>query len=181
MCPDTLPSITLAVPIPGKVAVTDSDGEFLIDALAPGDYSLAPAFLTSDGYVQDDLHWDNRFTLTESDTVQLGNVEVLKAISPENPPDGSEITDGAPEFRWEALPDSLGLTAASYELWWSTGYMMYGPISVEEPRWQWPEQSPLQPGSHIRWEIQVLAVGALSEEPMVVATFECHATFTVAP
>jgi len=171
------------VPLQGKVDTTDDDGQFTIDGVYPGDYVIAVAYLTDDGYVGESLSEDVvGLTVDESDAgyVDIGDVPVLRALRPLFPAAGVTIDGPAPELRWEAFPPGEGYRLIGYELQVGTTYLLdpVGSTLLAEPQWQSPGYAP---GSHVRWWVTAIAEVGEPPDTLAVGGFETASTFSVAP
>lgn len=183
--PDTFRQAgTRPVPVPGKVARTGEDGGFIIDGLTPGTYYVHPAYPYGDGYAGDPL-WGRggsprRCQVIESDTTDVGDIEVAQALEPVYPLDGTVIETGTPELRWEPVGDTP-YVFKGYEVQYGTGYILYqAKRNLFEPRWQMPDTLALPPGSHVRWTVIAKAFDQAAGDTISIGEFEHISTFSVA-
>jgi protocatechuate 3,4-dioxygenase beta subunit len=157
-----------AVPVLGKTAMTDTLGIYEFGGLAPGLYTVEPAFLPDDGYLAD-ITSLLQVEVAEGKTAVLPDIHLAKALEPFLPEPGATIDDATPTFRWEAFADSV-----EYRLWYSTGYVEERVFTVPEAEFTLPDTLAFSPGAHVRWGVRVYDAGRLA------AGFEEAATFLMA-
>lgn len=171
------------VPVPGKTTRTDRAGDFLIEGLTPGDYWIDAAFSETDGYVLVPMSdpFAARCSVVSSQTCNVGDIELGRAISPENPPNRSTVQDTTPEFRWTEVSVPQEMTFVGYNIEFGAGYIMDSQrTNLMEPRWRMPESMAFAPGEHVRWDVVARAFNPASGDTVVIGGFEWPATFSVA-
>jgi hypothetical protein len=169
-----------AVPVPDRGTVTDVEGRFFIDELTPGSYGLQPAYLPEDGYVA--IHLP-AVGIIASDTTDVGDLEVARAIAIISPAQGSVIDDATPEFRWEATPLPSGYHLVEYEIQIAVGQYLVGIVEdgLTEPSWQVPEDQAFPPGACVRWFVQARVAPDAGGNWLDAGDSEKANTFCVAP
>jgi len=138
--PDTIPGPVLASNgpddgiqawVPGKVAVTDAGGRFLIAGLHPGRYVVHAAYPQGDGYAG---VGGNAVPVAAAETTQVGTVAVLAAMTPVAPLPGSYVAPHAPiVLSWNppALPPGTHLR--HYRVEFGPGYLLQYSVSTTSP------------------------------------------------
>lgn len=181
--PDTLKGPPVNnVPVPEKTAYSDRKGEFFIDGLIPGDYWVDAAFFETDGYVLDTVAHplSTRCSVTAFETCNVGDIELMKAISPKAPPNRSAAQDTTPEFSWTPVSAPSGMVFAGYNLEYGTGYVMTTQKrNIMETRWQMPDEMALGRGEYVRWNVVARAFNPASGDTVLIGEFEWPATFSV--
>jgi hypothetical protein len=182
--PDTLVQLAeFTTPLPDKIAVTDEGGVFLIGNLTSGIYYIHAGYQLDDGYVsRTGSYYPHE--VTAGDTTDAGDIAVELAITPALPGDHSVIDDITPEFRWAAIPDTLGYGFLEYEL--RVGVNSYSTDDVyerlQQPSWQVPDDLAFARGDHVRWSVSARAFSVVPPHTTVtIAAFEAAATFSVSP
>lgn len=101
---DTVPTPEKVI-VPDLIAISDADGNFTINGLAPGVYSLAPGFAADD-----DWEGVNRFLtdpvyeVVANTTTATGDVELIHTVDLVWPTDGATVPGSMPILQWEAVP-----------------------------------------------------------------------------
>ena len=183
---DTIPgkagSDWIATPLPDRVAVSDRQGAFEISNIPFGTYTVVAAYPANDGWVAGWLRKSEhpQVAITRTAAVDVGTLELAKALAPLHPADGSVTPERSPEIRWEpltGLPE--GYSLVDYVLNIDDGYVLGVIIhNLHEPRWQVPVS--IRPNAHMRWLVDARVVRAGSPDTLVLGQTERAATFTVA-
>ncbi len=150
---------------PGVTTVSDADGLFVLDGLAPGDWALLPGFLPNDGWGMGGVG-SGLVTVEAGQQAEAGDVELMPGIAVAHPAPGAVRVDSLPVFRWTAVAE-----ADSYDVfvsrWW-LGRTAADTMAV-------PAEFPLSAGS---WTWAVQGVDASGG---VVAATETRLVFVVGP
>jgi hypothetical protein len=170
-----------AVPLPGAVARTDAAGRFVVAGLARGMYSVAAGYLPDDGYAPNEFGDDgSEIEVTAGDTTDAGDIRVLRTMYALAPADGAEITDTRPALLWTAPALGSGYVLHHYDVWLGGGCWQLLRATVAGRSWQVPDSLAFARGGHGRWSVDAYATAPGDEDnPILVATFETAATFTV--
>lgn len=95
-------------------AKTDADGNYTIDKVPPGGYSLAVRIFNTDGFVYptDGLISATKYEITAGETLDIRATNLFKTdLQTVSPKAGEVIKTGAPKLTWKAYP-----SAATYEI-----------------------------------------------------------------
>lgn len=106
--PDTVPAPTQKAILPGTVTTTDADGNFTLNGLAPGLYSVAAGYPIDDEWegVNGSLS-DGVFEITANTTTAAGDLELLRNVPIVSPAHGSTVPGSMPLLQWEAIPGAI--------------------------------------------------------------------------
>lgn len=157
------------VPFLGRVSLTDAGGWYTFLGLSPGLYTIEPAFLPDDGYVNRTL---TQVMVSSRDSV-VSSIALAKGLKPLSPTPRGTGADRTPRFAWEAHPG-----AEKYEFWFSLGQIAetLRPLEIgPEAAFDLPDSLALPVGSNVLWWVEARRGETL------VGGFEEAATFTVSP
>ena len=152
------------VPVMGKTAVSDANGEFMITELTPGYYGVDPAYLPDDGYVGTFVY---RTTVAAGEVADVGDVEVIRSFNEIAPLRGSRTTDTTPTFEWESVRG-----VAYYALSISIVFFFNGTNVGNVTQYELPAS--FLRGSNVRW-----FVTAYDANDVRIARFETFPTFSI--
>ncbi|MBP1688069.1 MAG: Carboxypeptidase regulatory-like domain [Deltaproteobacteria bacterium] len=178
--PDTIATAAKACPgqpgievlVPGKSAVTDDSGRFLISNLHPGMYVVHAAIIASDGFVGDP---QGLIAVVPSDTVDAGDVRVVTALTRIAPTAGSSPPTTEPILlQWS--PPPIGVQVTRYRVQFGVNsYFLENALSTDQSS---VSIGALPANTAVRWYVEAFHV--TGTDSVRVGAFEEIASFKTA-